>query len=93
MRATTLAACVVRLLCPMATAWRAISSPYSAKATCGVAPHADQPQSPDGKPQTAPSDVLLMQRAMRLGNRKPEAVDRFLRVHQALSKERCSSTT
>lgn len=88
MRATTLAACVRTLLRPMATAWRAISAPYSAAVTSGRAPHADQPPSPAGKPQTAPLDVLLMQRAMRTCNRKPEAVARFLSVHQALSKER-----
>lgn len=87
-RATTLAACVVRLLRPMATAWRAISAPYSAAVISGVAPHAAPPPSPAGSPQTRLStETLIHRRAMRTCNRKPDAVEAFVNTHKILSRD------
>lgn len=79
------------ILMPLwATASRAFAARGKATPCFGAAPRPDAlpPLKSDGLPQMAAlsEETLIHRRAMRQGNRKPEAVAAFVRIHTILGR-------
>jgi len=89
MQETRSALSAVRLIRRAGSGWQGITAALRRKPICDPAPPVSLSQKQDGGPLASPSlEALIRGRAVRVCNRSPLLVERYARLHMALSKAR-----